>query len=103
MNVSFVVITFLIFMIFGHVILFYSVLEYNFIQQIISFNFFYRYEETILKVGRKKTNIMFIGDGKGKTVISTGKSVQDNMTTFHTAGFGKISRPPYFFTVLGLF
>ncbi|XP_041998667.1 probable pectinesterase/pectinesterase inhibitor 34 [Salvia splendens] len=46
-----------------------------------------RYEETILKVGRKKTNIIFIGDGKGKTVISTGKSIQDNMTTFHTAGF----------------
>ncbi|KAL3653629.1 putative pectinesterase/pectinesterase inhibitor 61 [Castilleja foliolosa] len=45
------------------------------------------YEENILKVGRKKTNIMFIGDGKGKTVISGGKSVQDNMTTFHTASF----------------
>ncbi|KAK4485352.1 hypothetical protein RD792_007991 [Penstemon davidsonii] len=46
-----------------------------------------RYEEKILKVGRKKTNLMFIGDGKGKTVISGGKSVQDNMTTFHTASF----------------
>ncbi|KAL0304406.1 UNVERIFIED_CONTAM: putative pectinesterase/pectinesterase inhibitor 34 [Sesamum radiatum] len=30
---------------------------------------------------------MFIGDGKGKTVIAGGKSVQDNMTTFHTASF----------------
>ncbi|KAK6155584.1 hypothetical protein DH2020_009832 [Rehmannia glutinosa] len=46
-----------------------------------------KYEEDILKVGRKKTNLMFIGDGKGKTVISGGKSVQDNMTTFHTASF----------------
>ncbi|KAL0299677.1 UNVERIFIED_CONTAM: putative pectinesterase/pectinesterase inhibitor 34 [Sesamum radiatum] len=46
-----------------------------------------KYEEKILKVGRKKTNLMFIGDGKGKTVISGGKSVQDNMTTFHTASF----------------
>ncbi|KAK4431335.1 putative pectinesterase/pectinesterase inhibitor 34 [Sesamum alatum] len=46
-----------------------------------------KYEEKILKVGRKKTNIMFIGDGKGKTVIAGGKSVQDNMTTFHTASF----------------
>ncbi|KAL9163133.1 hypothetical protein ABFS82_06G021400 [Erythranthe guttata] len=46
-----------------------------------------KYEESVLKVGRKKTNIMFIGDGKGKTVISGGKSVQDNMTTFHTASF----------------
>lgn len=32
---------------------------------------------------------MFIGDGKGKTVISGGKSVFDNVTTFHTASFGK--------------
>ncbi|KAI3458010.1 hypothetical protein Pfo_014673 [Paulownia fortunei] len=46
-----------------------------------------KYEENILKLGRKKTNVMFIGDGKGKTVISGGKSVQDNMTTFHTASF----------------
>lgn len=47
-----------------------------------------RYEEDILKVGRKKTNVMFIGDGKGKTIISGGKSVSQNMTTFHTASFG---------------
>ncbi|KAK4436221.1 putative pectinesterase/pectinesterase inhibitor 34 [Sesamum alatum] len=46
-----------------------------------------RYEEDNLKVGRKKTSIMFIGDGKGKTVISGGKSVQDKLTTFHTASF----------------
>ncbi|KAF3632476.1 putative pectinesterase/pectinesterase inhibitor 61 [Capsicum annuum] len=46
-----------------------------------------RYEEDILKVGRKKTNVMFIGDGKGKTIISGGKSVSQNMTTFHTASF----------------
>lgn len=46
-----------------------------------------KYEEKNLKVGRKKTNLMFIGDGKGKTVISGGKSVQDNVTTFHTASF----------------
>ncbi|XP_057473040.1 probable pectinesterase/pectinesterase inhibitor 34 [Actinidia eriantha] len=46
-----------------------------------------RYEENNLKVGRKKTNLMFIGDGKGKTIISGGKSIFDNMTTFHTASF----------------
>ncbi|KAK9103894.1 hypothetical protein Sjap_021148 [Stephania japonica] len=46
-----------------------------------------RYEENNLKVGRKKTNLMFIGDGKGKTIISGGKSVFDNLTTFHTAAF----------------
>lgn len=49
-----------------------------------------RYEEENLKVGRKKKNLMFIGDGKGKTIISGGKSVADKMTTFHTASFGKI-------------
>ncbi|KAK4784123.1 hypothetical protein SAY86_018491 [Trapa natans] len=47
-----------------------------------------RYEEDILKVGRKKTNLMFIGDGQGKTVITGGKSTVDKMTTFHTASFG---------------
>ncbi|XP_030460356.1 probable pectinesterase/pectinesterase inhibitor 34 [Syzygium oleosum] len=46
-----------------------------------------RYEEDNLKVGRKKTNLMFVGDGKGKTVISGCRSVFDNMTTFHTASF----------------
>ncbi|KAE8672358.1 Pectinesterase/pectinesterase inhibitor 3 [Hibiscus syriacus] len=46
-----------------------------------------RYEETNLKVGRNKINLMFIGDGKGKTVITGGKSIFDNITTFHTAVF----------------
>ncbi|KAJ6677344.1 PECTINESTERASE [Salix viminalis] len=46
-----------------------------------------RYEENNLKVGRKKWNLMFIGDGKGKTIISGGKSVFNNLTTFHTASF----------------
>ncbi|KAL3754194.1 hypothetical protein ACJRO7_001443 [Eucalyptus globulus] len=46
-----------------------------------------RYEEDNLKVGRKKTNVMFVGDGKGNTIISGGKSIFDNMTTFHTASF----------------
>lgn len=46
-----------------------------------------RYEEDNLKVGRKKTNVMIIGDGKGKTVITGGKNVMQNLTTFHTASF----------------
>ncbi|XP_058095923.1 probable pectinesterase/pectinesterase inhibitor 34 [Magnolia sinica] len=45
-----------------------------------------RYDEN-LKVGRKKTNLMFIGDGKGKTVIAGSRSVWENYTTFHTATF----------------
>ncbi|XP_071705996.1 probable pectinesterase/pectinesterase inhibitor 34 [Rutidosis leptorrhynchoides] len=47
-----------------------------------------RYEESNLKVGRKKTNVMLIGDGKGITVITGGVSVvANNVTTFHTASF----------------
>lgn len=46
-----------------------------------------RYEEKDLKVGRKKTNLMIIGEGKGKTVITGGVSVADHVTTFHTASF----------------
>lgn len=46
-----------------------------------------KYVENNLKVGRKKINLMFIGDGKGKTVISGGTSIFDNVTTFHTASF----------------
>ncbi|KAE8728016.1 putative pectinesterase/pectinesterase inhibitor 61 [Hibiscus syriacus] len=46
-----------------------------------------RYEESNLKVGRKKINMMFVGDGKSKTIITGGKSIFDNITTFHTAAF----------------
>ncbi|KAG6503041.1 probable pectinesterase/pectinesterase inhibitor 34 [Zingiber officinale] len=45
-----------------------------------------QYDENI-KVGRKKTNLMFIGDGKSKTIIAGSRSVTDNFTTFHTATF----------------
>ncbi|CAA7397487.1 unnamed protein product [Spirodela intermedia] len=45
-----------------------------------------RYEENV-KVGRKKTNLMFIGDGRGKTIVSGNLSVSDRLTTFHTATF----------------
>ncbi|CAL0305434.1 unnamed protein product [Lupinus luteus] len=46
-----------------------------------------RYEEHNLKVGRKKTNLLFIGDGKGKTVITGGKNFLNGTTTFRTASF----------------
>ncbi|XP_043716661.1 probable pectinesterase/pectinesterase inhibitor 61 [Telopea speciosissima] len=46
-----------------------------------------RYEEDNLKVGRKKTNLMFMGDGKWKTVITGGKNVYQKYTTFHSASF----------------
>ncbi|KAL9334632.1 hypothetical protein Peur_071813 [Populus x canadensis] len=46
-----------------------------------------RYVEDNLKVGRKKWNLMFIGDGMGKTIITGSKSVSNHITTFHTASF----------------
>lgn len=35
---------------------------------------------------------MFIGDGRGKTIVSGSLSVSDRLTTFHTATFGKTRR-----------
>ncbi|KAH8492161.1 hypothetical protein H0E87_021662 [Populus deltoides] len=46
-----------------------------------------RYVEDNLKVGRKKWNLMFIGDGMGKTIITGSRSVSNHITTFHTASF----------------
>uniref|UniRef100_A0A2P2J6L2 pectinesterase n=1 Tax=Rhizophora mucronata TaxID=61149 RepID=A0A2P2J6L2_RHIMU len=46
-----------------------------------------RYEEENLKVGRKKWNLMFVGDGRGRTIISGGKNILEGSTTFHTASF----------------
>ncbi|XP_028790814.1 probable pectinesterase/pectinesterase inhibitor 61 [Neltuma alba] len=46
-----------------------------------------RYEEKDLKVGKKKTNLMFIGDGMGETIIRGQRNVMDGLTTFHTASF----------------
>lgn len=41
-----------------------------------------------VKVARKKTNLMLVGDGVGKTVVVGYRSVHDNYTTFHTATLG---------------
>lgn len=46
-----------------------------------------RYDENV-KVGMKKTNLLFVGDGKGITVVAGNRSVADNYTTFRTATFG---------------
>ncbi|RCV06016.1 hypothetical protein SEVIR_1G128000v4 [Setaria viridis] len=46
-----------------------------------------RYEENV-KVGMRKTNLVFVGDGKGVTVVAGTRSVADrNYTTFRTATF----------------
>ena len=48
-----------------------------------------RYHEVNLTVGKNKTNIWFIGDGKGKTIISGSRSVvTNNVTTSKTPTFG---------------
>lgn len=46
-----------------------------------------RYEENVL-VGKKKVNLMFVGAGRGRTVISGNKSVADGLTTSQTATLG---------------
>ncbi|CAN6278305.1 unnamed protein product [Urochloa humidicola] len=46
-----------------------------------------RYEENV-KVGMRKTNLVFVGDGRGVTVVAGNRSVADgNYTTFRTATF----------------
>ncbi|KAI3940793.1 hypothetical protein MKW98_030112 [Papaver atlanticum] len=46
------------------------------------------YEEENLEVGSQKTNVVIIGDGIGKTVITGRKNVKDdNVNTYHTASF----------------
>ncbi|RZC82195.1 hypothetical protein C5167_044974 [Papaver somniferum] len=47
-----------------------------------------KYEEKNLEVGSEKTNVVMIGDGIGKTIITGRKSVKgDNISTFYTASF----------------
>ena len=45
------------------------------------------YLETV-KISKRKTNIMFVGDGKGKTVVISSKNVKEGSTTFSSATFG---------------
>lgn len=47
------------------------------------------YLETV-KISKRKTNIMFVGDGKGKTVVVSSKNVKEGSTTFSSATFGTI-------------
>ncbi|KNA20488.1 hypothetical protein SOVF_052080 [Spinacia oleracea] len=48
-----------------------------------------RYQESNLIVSKRKTNLWFIGDGKGMTIITGSKSVKaNNVTTLKTATFG---------------
>ncbi|KAK6796079.1 hypothetical protein RDI58_009534 [Solanum bulbocastanum] len=42
------------------------------------------YRENV-DVPKKKTNIMFMGDGRSNTIITASRNVQDGSTTFHSA------------------
>ncbi|XP_010462289.1 PREDICTED: pectinesterase 2 [Camelina sativa] len=42
------------------------------------------YRENV-EVTKKKKNIMFLGDGRGKTIITASRNVVDGSTTFHSA------------------
>ncbi|KAH9329974.1 hypothetical protein KI387_002082, partial [Taxus chinensis] len=44
------------------------------------------YSENVT-VSRKKTNLMFVGDGMGKTIVAAGRNVNDGSTTFRSATF----------------
>ena len=41
-----------------------------------------------VEVSRKKTNLMLVGDGIGKTVVKASRNVVDGWTTFQSATFG---------------
>lgn len=46
------------------------------------------YRENV-DVSKKKTNLMFIGDGRTKTIITGSRSVVGGSTTFHSATVGQ--------------
>lgn len=53
------------------------------------------YDE-VVRVGTEKTNLVFVGDGAGRTVVTgnRSKAAADNVTTFQTATFGTCA--PFF-------
>ena len=48
------------------------------------------YKEKV-EIGRDLKNVMFVGDGIDKTVVTGSQNVQDGATTFNSATFGKYS------------
>ena len=48
------------------------------------------YRENV-EVPKKKTNIMFLGDGRSNTIITGSRNVADGSTTFHSATVGTSS------------
>lgn len=58
------------------------------------------YRENV-EVGKKKTNIMFLGDGRSNTIITGSRNVVDGSTTFHSATVGKFTPPILSIVTLG--
>jgi len=50
------------------------------------------YRENV-EVDKKKTNIMFLGDGRTNTIITASRNVVDGSTTFHSATVGQFITP----------
>lgn len=45
----------------------------------------------MVRVGKKKTNVMIVGDGMDSTIITGSLNVVDGSTTFNSATLGKIN------------
>lgn len=54
------------------------------------------YNENV-ELKKKKMNIMLVGDGMGKTVVSSNRNFLQGWTTFRTATFGKCCHMYFFF------
>nr|GMC53890.1 pectinesterase/pectinesterase inhibitor U1 [Ipomoea batatas] len=52
------------------------------------------YRENV-EIGKKKTNLMLIGDGRKNTIITGNRNVKDGSTTFHSATVGKHISPSF--------
>lgn len=50
-----------------------------------------------VEIERKKTNLMFVGDGIGKTLIKADRNVVDGWTTFRSATVGQFPFHFFFF------
>lgn len=56
------------------------------------------YRENV-EVPKKKTNIMFMGDGRRNTIITGSRNVVDGSTTFNSATVGKLILIINFFSI----
>jgi len=53
-----------------------------------------------VEVVRKKINLMFIGDGIGKTVVKASRNVVDGWTTFQSATVGEFKNFNFSYTYI---